>query len=88
MEVSPLRASPTGWAAVYLQAEALCPRSAVTIRLAPNGRSARRPLPAERADSASRSGRATSAIYLFLPWQFLNFLPLPHGQGSLRPTPT
>lgn len=30
------------------------PRSAVTIRLAPNGRSARRPLPAERADSASR----------------------------------
>ena len=22
----------------------------------------------------------------FLPWQFLNFLPLPQGQGSLRPT--
>jgi len=21
------------------------------------------------------------------PWQFLNFLPLSHGQGSLRPTP-
>jgi hypothetical protein len=20
------------------------------------------------------------------PWQFLNFLPLPHGQASLRPT--
>ena len=20
------------------------------------------------------------------PWHFLNFLPLPHGQGSLRPT--
>ena len=26
--------------------------------------------------------------YRFLPWQFLNFLPLPQGQGSLRPTPT
>ena len=33
-------------------------------------------------------GLLASAIYLFLPWQFLNFLPLPHGQGSLRPTPT
>jgi hypothetical protein len=22
----------------------------------------------------------------YLPWQFLNFLPLPQGQGSLRPT--
>ncbi len=21
--------------------------------------------------------------YKFLPWQFLNFLPLPHGHGSL-----
>lgn len=21
--------------------------------------------------------------YRFLPWQFLNFLPLPHGHGSL-----
>src|SRR5437879_13357091 len=27
-------------------------------------------------------GRYTAA-----PWHFLNFLPLPHGQGSLRPTP-
>ena len=26
--------------------------------------------------------------YLFLPWQFLNFLPLPQGQGSFLPTPT
>jgi len=24
--------------------------------------------------------------YLFLPQQFLYFLPLPQGQGSLRPT--
>ena len=22
----------------------------------------------------------------FFPWQFLNFLPLPHGHGALRPT--
>jgi hypothetical protein len=26
------------------------------------------------------------ASYLFLPWHFLYFLPLPQGQGSLRPT--
>ena len=25
-------------------------------------------------------------IYSFLPQQFLYFLPLPHGHGSLRPT--
>src|SRR5690606_35553202 len=24
--------------------------------------------------------------YEAVPWQFLNFLPLPHGQSSLRPT--
>lgn len=24
-----------------------------------------------------------SCDYSFLPWQFLNFLPLPHGHGSL-----
>ncbi len=22
---------------------------------------------------------------IYFPWQFLNFLPLPHGQASLRP---
>src|SRR5207302_4323020 len=25
--------------------------------------------------------------YAAAPWHFLNFLPLPHGHGSLRPTP-
>src|SRR5438552_127370 len=25
--------------------------------------------------------------YIAAPWHFLNFLPLPHGHGSLRPTP-
>ena len=30
----------------------------------------------------------TPGHYRFLPWQFLNFLPLPQGQGSVRPTPT
>src|SRR6267378_1475147 len=30
--------------------------------------------------------RATS-VYIAAPWHFLNFLPLPQGQGSLRPTP-
>jgi len=28
-----------------------------------------------------------SAFYAAAPWHFLNFLPLPHGHGSLRPTP-
>src|SRR5205814_2620644 len=27
------------------------------------------------------------AHYAAAPWHFLNFLPLPQGQGSLRPTP-
>src|SRR5690349_678940 len=27
-----------------------------------------------------------SAIHIAAPWHFLNFLPLPHGHGSLRPT--
>ena len=26
-------------------------------------------------------------FYTIAPWHFLNFFPLPHGQGSLRPTP-
>jgi len=25
--------------------------------------------------------------YAAAPWHFLNFLPLPHGQGSFLPTP-
>ena len=36
----------------------------------------------ERGDGFVRHLRA----YRFAPWHFLNFLPLPHGQGSLRPT--
>ena len=35
------------------------------------------------------SFRGVSVIsinYASRPWQFLNFLPLPQGQGSLRPT--
>src|SRR2546428_3160093 len=27
------------------------------------------------------------SAYIAAPWHFLNFLPLPQGQGSLRPTP-
>src|SRR6266581_5043707 len=27
------------------------------------------------------------SFYIPAPWHFLNFLPLPHGHGSLRPTP-
>ena len=27
------------------------------------------------------------SLYAVAPWHFLNFLPLPHGQGSFRPTP-
>src|SRR5213593_420735 len=27
------------------------------------------------------------SFYSVAPWHFLNFLPLPQGQGSLRPTP-
>src|SRR5476649_557952 len=30
----------------------------------------------------------TDFSYASLPWQALNFLPLPQGQGSLRPTLT
>ena len=32
------------------------------------------------------AGRQPVATPLDLPQQFLNFFPLPHGQGSLRPT--
>src|SRR2546427_2851478 len=48
---------------------------------APGARSLSSPFPLP--PSRPLPGRYTAA-----PWHFLNFLPLPHGQGSLRPTPT
>ncbi len=30
--------------------------------------------------------KSFSSIYKLAPWHFLNFLPLPQGHGSLRPT--
>ena len=39
-------------------------------------------IPAESEDAAGKM----SAHYRFLPQHFLNFLPLPQGQGSFRPT--
>src|SRR2546426_12442391 len=41
------------------------------------------------ASAASEtSARASEpVVYIAAPWHFLNFLPLPHGHGSLRPTP-
>ena len=38
------------------------------------------------AAGAARSRRLIRSAYASLPWQCLYFLPLPHGQGSLRPT--
>ncbi len=46
------------------------------------------------ADSAKKNGRPKPAVfhqalrsaYASLPWHCLNFFPLPHGHGSLRPT--
>src|SRR5437763_6044509 len=41
--------------------------------------------------SAFRTSHLTHSafrIYAAAPWHFLNFLPLPQGHGSLRPTPT
>src|SRR2546427_10349504 len=32
-------------------------------------------------------GAPRLVFYRLAPWHFLNFLPLPQGQGSLRPTP-
>ena len=34
----------------------------------------------------SYNGTISGAPYASAPWQCLNFLPLPQGQGSLRPT--
>src|SRR5438132_13517176 len=41
------------------------------------------------ASAASEtSARASEpVVYIAAPWHFLNFLPLPQGHGSLRPTP-
>src|SRR5205085_3564813 len=38
-----------------------------------------------RAASAGRGGRRQRASCAYAPWHFLNFLPDPHQQGSLRP---
>src|SRR2546422_679795 len=40
-----------------------------------------------RATGQARSTSRGSYDYIAAPWHFLNFLPLPQGQGSLRPTP-
>src|SRR5437899_1082009 len=41
------------------------------------------------ASAASETSAHASepVVYIAAPWHFLNFLPLPHGHGSLRPTP-
>src|SRR3989441_9184531 len=36
---------------------------------------------------APLSGAPRLVFYRLAPWHFLNFLPLPQGLGSLRPTP-
>src|SRR5580692_3317432 len=37
-------------------------------------------------NAAKANGRLPCGSYWFTPWHFLYFLPLPQGQGSLRPT--
>ena len=56
-------------------------------RRAPRKVQTGRPI-ARRHRSASSNGPPTGrpTSYLSLPWHFLNFKPLPQGQGSLRPT--
>src|SRR5947209_20490381 len=39
------------------------------------------------AAAGTRAGASEPVVYIAAPWHFLNFLPLPHGHGSLRPTP-
>src|SRR5690606_24514034 len=41
--------------------------------------------PSTRRDRVMRSPLPRAG---YAPWHFLNFLPLPQGQGSLRPTPS
>src|SRR5689334_12067809 len=38
------------------------------------------------SNDAARMVRAAFVCHAILPWHCLYFLPLPHGQGSLRPT--
>ena len=45
------------------------------------------PPPQGKRSKGKGSHRVHSeGTYRFFPWHFLNFKPLPHGQGSLRPT--
>ena len=38
-------------------------------------------------EGMAKYGEARGARgWTYAPWHFLNFLPLPHGHGSLRPT--
>jgi len=38
------------------------------------------------ASDGGVSGEGALRLAHHAPWHFLNFLPLPHGHGSLRPT--
>jgi hypothetical protein len=39
-----------------------------------------------RTVELTRERETGVAILSYAPWHFLYFFPLPHGQGSLRPT--
>lgn len=42
--------------------------------------------PEDKCELARTSPAPAKPVTSQAPWQFLNFFPLPHGQGSLRPT--
>ncbi|CAI8893031.1 hypothetical protein EMIT0P2_30392 [Pseudomonas sp. IT-P2] len=46
----------------------------------------RDPRGSELARDGGVSGEEDNCLKHQAPWHFLNFLPLPQGQGSLRPT--